>query len=783
MIHGPPGTGKTKTLAKLASILVENPLTKILITSPSNVGVDNLISAIRSIVGSKTNIVRVGNPSRADADIQEFLFDNLLKKKLKEDGVYKKMLMELELVKRKIAKLKTKIGFAHKAEIKQKKNEFKQFQTQIADIEMSAMNSIIQDSSIIAATLSSIYDRKLQTALLENGKNKKLFDVVIIDEAGQALNYLLFIAIIHAKRVVFAGDHKQLPPTIKSKENEKKHTTLFEQLTGITKNVQNAETFSTMLKCQYRMHENIMRISSQFMYNDSLMADVSVREKLLELKPRNQIDDSSNPVLTQNVSLVFVNTFGNQFGENDSKPESFHILEKSKYNLGEAELVAFFLLVLKQHYNIAEKDIGVITPYSAQVDAISRKLEKMEEDQYIGKGVIVSTVDGFQGKEKEVIIISTVRSNKAAEIGFLSDIRRMNVAITRAKKMLILIGDENTIQKNEFLGFILAQIKSNGATIKIDDIENESVGNMTFKKEEFYMSGVFQAVCPKTEGIISVKKNQEPEKKKIKSKNSNKDIKKNENTEVLTECVDDGLNEYWKEFLDQFLFSNKAQTTIFRKIENNEFEKLKVLCDQQNLILSKSKKQTIISKLESNENIDSTKNEQIENILENKINFSTNKNNEIEKTKKIDDFIEEKVHENVSSSNLLPNKRKKSKKVKMEEAEVQDESEIADQFFKEYTLKREICHFVPQNSEIICGKNIKILFNECRFCFKFFCVQHSLAETHGCGDSAREEARDKHQKSFKPKLESFDENLIKEKLQKKLLEAQKNRQPKLKTKK
>ena len=256
----------------------------------------------------------------------------------------------------------------------------------------------------------------------------------MIDECAQATEPSCWIPLQYARKVVFAGDHKQLEPTIKSIEASKQglSNTLFEQV--ITK----YPDTSKMLKIQYRMNENIMKWSSEAMYGNELVAAPEVAHHLLSDNEELKIADSDDPD-TEDLQLFLTNSLYIIDTSYCKMYESVEADTSSKYNMGEASLVAVMVEKLKS-LGIRDSDIGVITPYNAQAIMIRKSLRATATGAS-RSFCEVSTVDGFQGREKEVIIISMVRSNLHGEVGFLRNERRMNVAVTRARKLCILIGD------------------------------------------------------------------------------------------------------------------------------------------------------------------------------------------------------------------------------------------------------------------------------------------------------------------------------------------------------
>jgi predicted DNA helicase len=269
---------------------------------------------------------------------------------------------------------------------------------------------------------------------------KKPFDLLIMDEASQATEPLSWIPIIQAKKVVFAGDAFQLPPTIYSEEAKKKGLgiTLFERLQKIL-----PPEVQTLLRIQYRMHETIMGFSSQQFYQGTLQADESVRAHTIEELPEIQ------PNALTSKPLMYVDTVGAGY------EEAWNDLLESRENEGEAKLALYLYQQLREA-GLPAKSIALLTPYVAQ----ARLLRQMAGRQEAGEprpdgaghdeGIEIGSIDGYQGREKEAIILSLVRSNDRGEVGFLGDTRRMNVGMTRARRLLIVLGDSSTLSRHPF---------------------------------------------------------------------------------------------------------------------------------------------------------------------------------------------------------------------------------------------------------------------------------------------------------------------------------------------
>ena len=431
LIHGPFGTGKTRTLVELISQETRQNH-KVLATAESNAAVDNILE--RLMENKKLNLTRLGHPQRVSKhNITQTLAykveNHKLNKKIKK--IYKKIdnLIEKRRVHTKptpqyrrgygdydilhnaskgkggrgisVDKMKS---MAKWIEINQ---EIDEAHDEIKRIENRMIKDIVETSDVILATNSS--------AALESIARTK-FDVAIIDEASQATIPSVLIPIAKAHRFILAGDHKQLPPTIISDRAGELEKTLFEELIKLY------PFKSQLLNVQYRMNSLLMKFPNEEFYNNNLKSDSSVDEINI------------NDILSSNKNeeaMLFIDTSKVIDNEENHLKDS-----KSIINEVEAEIA---IKTANNYLNngIEEEDIGIISPYADQVKIIQNQTP-----------VEVKTVDGFQGREKEIIIISTVRSNNNGNIGFLKDLRRLNVAITRAKRKLIIIGNKNTLMTN-----------------------------------------------------------------------------------------------------------------------------------------------------------------------------------------------------------------------------------------------------------------------------------------------------------------------------------------------
>ncbi len=459
LIHGPPGTGKTTTLVETIIQHIKKG-EKILATADSNTAVDNIIEGLLKY---NINVVRIGHPAR----LRKELLSTSIDYKVQEHKEYQKLQQIIE----KISQLKEKqqyylkptpqrrrglsydeiLQFANAGlkvrGIKTKKlkdmakwieiqKQIRKLQKEKEKIERKITRDILNNAQVVCATNSSAGGEFL--------KNRK-FDVVFIDEASQATEPSCLIPMTKASRAVLAGDHKQLPPTVLNKEAKDLSFTLFERFIKLYPQT------SYILRIQYRMNDKIKEFPSREFYNGLLISAESVKNiKLSDLTGKIY----ENPVIND-TPVVFIDTKG-EF------PEEIKKGSKSKYNPKEAKLVKEIVQKLLST-GILPEHIGVITPYKDHEEYLKKTLQDIE----------IHTVDGFQGREKEVIIISLVRSNPEEEIGFLDDTRRLNVAITRAKRKLIIIGDVKTLGKHEIYKKLIDYIKENGEFVDYKKIEEK----------------------------------------------------------------------------------------------------------------------------------------------------------------------------------------------------------------------------------------------------------------------------------------------------------------------
>jgi ATP-dependent RNA/DNA helicase IGHMBP2 len=431
IIHGPPGTGKTTTLVQAIRLTLKSEK-QVLVCSSSNTAVDLLTEKLHR---EGLNVLRLGNPARISEDV----INNTLDAKIAAHDSYKDLKSY-----RKTAEEYFRMAGKYKRTFGREEREQRQLFYQEA-------RKILQEARVLEDFILQEQFDKAQviacTPVVSAGRmmRDKHFSTVFIDEAAQALEPMCWIPITRSSRVVFAGDHFQLPPTVKSKKAEDLglKETLFERCMKF-------ENVSVMLNTQYRMNENIMNFSNREFYNGNLIADASVKDSLLSY-------DENEHLL--NTAFDLIDTAGCGYTE-IINPESLSIA-----NPEEATLLIDHLKLLLQQYesksNLEKKiSIGIISPYKEQVQLLTLRISEDEFLKNYLPQIAIKTVDGFQGQERDVIYISMVRSNESMEIGFLSDTRRMNVALTRAKKKLVVIGDSATFGNHPFYKDFLDYVDS-----------------------------------------------------------------------------------------------------------------------------------------------------------------------------------------------------------------------------------------------------------------------------------------------------------------------------------
>ena len=436
IVHGPPGTGKTTTLVEAINETLMRE-SQVLVCAQSNMAVDWISE---KLVDRGINVLRIGNPTRVNDKMLGFTYE----RRFESHPDYP----QLWAIRKAIRELRKN----RKKGSENYHQKMDRLKSRAAEIEIRINSELFGEARVIACTLVGSAHR-----LLEGMK----FGTLFIDEAAQALEAACWIPMKRASRVILAGDHCQLPPTVKSIAALRAGLgkTLMERI------AENKPEVVTLLKIQYRMNDEIMRFSSDWFYGGKVESapqikyrsvldydhpitwiDTSNEENQITIEGEDAPEDSASTsssvsAANQNSDLNFKEQFVG---------ESFGRINKAEAELTLLTLAEYFTKISKQRVLSESIDVGIISPYRAQVQYLKKLIKKYEFFKPYRRLISVNTVDGFQGQERDVILISLVRSNDEGQIGFLKDLRRMNVAMTRARMKLIILGNKDTMTKHPF---------------------------------------------------------------------------------------------------------------------------------------------------------------------------------------------------------------------------------------------------------------------------------------------------------------------------------------------
>lgn len=417
IVHGPPGTGKTTTLVEVVyeTLHREN---QVLVCAQSNMAVDWISE---KLVDRGVSVLRIGNPSRVNDKMLSFTYERRFESHPDYPQLWsiRKAIRELYARSRK---------GAEREAVRQKINSLKDRAT---ELEIRINESLFSEARVIACTLVGSANR-----LLTGQK----FGTLFIDEAAQALEAACWIPIRKADRVILAGDHCQLPPTVKAPEALRAGLghTLMQTI------VKNKPDTVSLLKLQYRMNDEIMRFSSEWFYGGMLQSAPEVKYR---------------SILDFDTPIEWINTEGLDCNE-EFIGENYGRINKSEAELSIEQLKGYITKIGRERFLNERIDVGMISPYKAQVQYLRRLVRNDAFFKPYRQAITINTVDGFQGQERDVILISLVRANEEGQIGFLNDLRRMNVAITRARMKLIILGDASTLTRHAFYKKLYTYIES-----------------------------------------------------------------------------------------------------------------------------------------------------------------------------------------------------------------------------------------------------------------------------------------------------------------------------------
>ncbi|XP_065654259.1 DNA-binding protein SMUBP-2 isoform X2 [Hydra vulgaris] len=746
VIHGPPGTGKTTTIVEVIRQSVKKYNLKILVCAPSNIAVDNIVERL-----SKTDmkVIRLGHPARALNEVQKFTLDAVLLMQDSSDII--------KSVRKDISAMSCKFNKRiNKNETHTLRREIKELKRELKNRESKAIQDVLKNADVVLSTTTSASTDGPLKHLPDN-----YFDLVIIDEAAQAMEASCWIPLLFSKRCILAGDHKQLPPTIISDEAAKDglSTTLLERVViGLGENA------VCMLTMQYRMNLMIMNWPSLMLYNNKLQAAESVKSHLLCHLPnvQNTADTS--------VPLVLVDTAGCYFYELE------HEDEQSKGNPNEVDIV-------KEHVEnlllagVSPKDIGIITPYNLQVELLRQSINQVNSQ------IEINSVDGFQGREKEAILISMVRSNDSGEVGFLSEDRRINVAITRARRHLFVVCDTQTVSHHKFLAEFCEYMNKNADVRFAKQLCTNTVSALT-TNEQFELPFILQSNVLKTLKANDQSSShnfydvQASESLNSNSLLSNNKPDKNDYTAPELVITQHGLidtqNEINKSSSKITLNKDSIMDIIKEFIEspNNEFSFPETLTGSERALVHELAEMFLL------EHQSFGKSAQRKIIIKKKIPESTFK------PVKQDMLLCETCLSTVPQKNYELHKLRCQKDIKQKHKDLLPQKK-EKKTHKQPVVPEDFDTLVQSFAEINshcsfqkCKKNIKLLGQHCQFCNKTFCLSHHQAEIHGCAEAAKFKARQDMHKTHSH-LNNIKKSQLTNTLKKKVTEMEKSRRKKI----
>lgn len=442
IVHGPPGTGKTTTLVEAIYETLRRE-TQVMVCAQSNMAVDWISE---KLVDHGISVLRIGNPTRVNDKMLSFTYE----RKFESHPDYP----ELWSIRKTIREIRE-----HKKKGDNVHQKIARLRERAQEIEMRINASLFDEARVVACTLVGSANK-----ILVGQK----FSTLFIDEAAQALEPACWIAIRRASRVVFAGDHQQLPPTIKCFDAMKQglSKTLMERI------VENQPTAVSLLKVQYRMNDEIMKFSSDWFYNGQVESDKSVQHR---------------GILDYDTPMLWISTSEDLEAKEEFVGENHGRINKPEAELTVNTLKEYIEKIGVRRYIDERLDVGIISPYRLQTQYIRQLIKKDAFFRQIRNTISVNTVDGFQGQERDIIMISLVRSNDQGQIGFLNDLRRMNVAITRARMKLIIIGNAETLSHHSFYKKLYKYVMSLQEPSALTNKSNTTTSKMTYEETISYL--------------------------------------------------------------------------------------------------------------------------------------------------------------------------------------------------------------------------------------------------------------------------------------------------------
>ncbi|XP_057693691.1 DNA-binding protein SMUBP-2 [Corythoichthys intestinalis] len=719
VIHGPPGTGKTTTVVEIVLQAIKQGQ-KVLCCAPSNVALDNLVERLARC---KAKVLRLGHPARLLDSIQKHSLDAIL---AKSDNA------------NIIADIRRDIDNAflgmkknnEKGERGNHKREIGELRKELKTREATAITQILKSADVVLAT---------NTGASDDGPLKFLpaehFDWVVIDECAQSLESSCWIGLLRARKCILSGDYKQLPPTIKSHVAASKglSLSLMERLIQMY-----GDSVVRMLTVQYRMNSAIMEWASKEMYQGRLTAHSSVQAHLLKDLPGvTCVEETST-------ALLLIDTAGCGLMEMEVADE------QSKGNQGEVDIVDLHIKALTEA-GVKAKDIAVIAPYNLQVDLLRQKLSTRHPE------LEIKSVDGFQGREKEAVVLSLVRSNRKGEVGFLAEDRRINVAVTRARRHVAIVCDTQTVQTHSFLKTLVNHITDCGevrtAFEYLQDIvpqnyvrdhkdtrpDNENAQKVERKKER----------KKKSSGTSSKNSNQHnnPMKSRVSTLNEEEQKKKRESE--IRKMVENFLKNLTQMELqfpasfnshDRLLVHQIAEELgLTHQSKGEGTERCITVSRPEQPKPREEEERKKNDKEGTSQEKDVPQQPPKELSLENPLDLKSLHLERMQREQqKREENAQQKKQQKISVSTNKSTVTKGKKRTKAGACEIAAAASPSDDFdalINAVVKAESVCSFVK------CKASVLTLGQLCLFCNRQYCLSHHIPEVHGCGDKAKTHAR------------------------------------------
>lgn len=752
---------------------------KVLVCAPSNIAVDNVLEKLATASsrtgGKRLRLTRIGHPARVLPQILPYCLDAKIQAAEGTEIV--------DDIRKETAAMLTKLHKTRDRSVRANmRRELKANRKEIREREQKVVGELLKHSDVVFATNVGAASKLLRDLT---------FDLVVIDEAAQALEASCWIPILKAKRCVLAGDHLQLPPTIKSQAAASKglDVTLFDRITQMT----HTQDVVKMLNVQYRMHQDISDWCSNAMYKGELGSFEGVaRRKLHELS--HVSIDKDDELL--NATLLLLDTAGcglEEDADDDESSKSNPLLKMSKSNEGEAVVVAKHIRGLLGA-GLKEDEVAIITPYNKQVQALKTLL--LDEFPKLE----IRSVDGFQGCEKEAVVMSLVRSNAAREVGFLADDRRMNVAITRAKRHVAVVCDSDTIRAHKFLANLVAHFEEHGEYRSAQEYLDEDVVYGEGNAGTVHIPSVKPAKAKNVQSQTKSAQVEQPKPKQNQQQQSPKSQKVTQSRKQ-TQPEKAGVESSPAPRIDASSVAIEEETPGEQK--NLEGEEDDEDNDEGHIETKKNVFQFMESSSDSDSEGDSDadaaksaeEGSQSANALLKELHLSRLARQPpppapaaapSKKKKKNQKKKGKKPGVPTPSATATP-ARNQTSVAPVSELQ-KDEDELA--FLTREASNSTACSFQQVGGGPRCKKSVTMLGSICRFCNLKFCYDHAQPEVHGCGDAVRAFERSRFQtqmaapsKDNAPKLTADKRKLLQKKLEKKVGEQSAGRTAKPKGKK